>query len=534
MSTTTRRVRAVRLRAPSDALARRGATVLEDALHTASIPGADGARLLVIRSLDVGTIDPGRGPAAVALAVESRLHRLRDHAVHADDPAAATAAAVFFHDRVDALAALAATVAVGRSPDAWFWRAALPWVTPGAPREETLRAALVHAFADGPAAGAALVAALHARDGAGAGGIVDSALAALRREDGPPLLRLCGWPAANASPERSPPPSPTLDGVPLSLLGRWAQRWGGDDTRTAWLAATLLIARRPTRLLDPRLPVHARALVAHAIESRLPLPTEAPAGADGAGGATTPPAPRTDSRDRGHDRRTSQPRPNILAGPADAGERAAPAFDGGVSGDAAAAVTLHGAPPTPHHEAPVTRPAPHLPDPPAEACRIVAADESLATEGAGLFFLTSVLERLGIRGFLEARPAMIEADLPDHVLRRIAASAGVPPEDPVVACLAASGWAQRPIPVTDVEIAAAGWHTAARRWCRRYAGIGLRELVLRPGRIRFTRTHLDVVLDHRTADIRVRRAGLDLDPGWVLWLGRVVTFHYHVGGVSGG
>jgi hypothetical protein len=27
-------------------------------------------------------------------------------------------------------------------------------------------------------------------------------------------------------------------------------------------------------------------------------------------------------------------------------------------------------------------------------------------------------------------------------------------------------------------------------------------------------------------DIEVRRAGLDLDPGWVPWLGRVVTFGY--------
>jgi hypothetical protein len=70
------------------------------------------------------------------------------------------------------------------------------------------------------------------------------------------------------------------------------------------------------------------------------------------------------------------------------------------------------------------------------------------------------------------------------------------------------------------------WLTALRRWCRRRAGIGLHSLVRRPGRVEATRTHLDVIFEHRQADIRVRRAGLDLDPGWVPWIGRVVRFHY--------
>ena len=40
------------------------------------------------------------------------------------------------------------------------------------------------------------------------------------------------------------------------------------------------------------------------------------------------------------------------------------------------------------------------------------------------------------------------------------------------------------------------------------------------------RTDLDVSLPLDQADIRVRRAGLDLDPGWLPWFGRVVRFHY--------
>jgi hypothetical protein len=44
---------------------------------------------------------------------------------------------------------------------------------------------------------------------------------------------------------------------------------------------------------------------------------------------------------------------------------------------------------------------------------------------------------------------------------------------------------------------------------------------------------VDLLLDNRHADVRVRRAGLDLDPGWVPWLGRVVLHHYLHGGLRG-
>ncbi|HYJ85676.1 MAG TPA: hypothetical protein VEW46_06460, partial [Pyrinomonadaceae bacterium] len=70
------------------------------------------------------------------------------------------------------------------------------------------------------------------------------------------------------------------------------------------------------------------------------------------------------------------------------------------------------------------------------------------------------------------------------------------------------------------------WHRAIRRWCRAYAGLTLPELINRRALITSTRTHTDLFFDVRKADIRIRRAGLDLDPGWVPWLGRAVSFHY--------
>jgi hypothetical protein len=49
-----------------------------------------------------------------------------------------------------------------------------------------------------------------------------------------------------------------------------------------------------------------------------------------------------------------------------------------------------------------------------------------------------------------------------------------------------------------------------------------------------SRTHLDLWFQPRQAEIRVRRHGLDLDPGWVPWLGRVITFHYATRGPADG
>jgi hypothetical protein len=67
------------------------------------------------------------------------------------------------------------------------------------------------------------------------------------------------------------------------------------------------------------------------------------------------------------------------------------------------------------------------------------------------------------------------------------------------------------------------------RYCRQYASMGLKGLIRRPAYVATTKTHLDVSFPFNRLDIRVRMAGLDINPGWVPWLGRVFQFHY-VGG----
>jgi hypothetical protein len=81
-------------------------------------------------------------------------------------------------------------------------------------------------------------------------------------------------------------------------------------------------------------------------------------------------------------------------------------------------------------------------------------------------------------------------------------------------------------PVDDLILIIHAYLSAIGCFLKKYAQIDLRRMVNRPGHVATTRTHLDVTFDPKQLDIGIRRAGLDIDPGWVPWLGRVVYIHY--------
>jgi hypothetical protein len=76
------------------------------------------------------------------------------------------------------------------------------------------------------------------------------------------------------------------------------------------------------------------------------------------------------------------------------------------------------------------------------------------------------------------------------------------------------------------QVMARCWLVAVRRHLRRVAGLGLADVCLRPAWLVWTDTHVDVHFALAAADLRVRRQALDVDPGWLPWLNRVVAFHF--------
>ena len=146
-----RTVRNLRLRAADSALARRGAILLEDALRTATLPGADSGRLLIVRYLNVGVIHASGSAASVALNLERRFRDLSAAAVSAEDPSAAHAAAVWFEDEIHPYVVAATRWAQRANLREWFWpRAIAGWralLSEPAPQLAPMIAALVREFA---------------------------------------------------------------------------------------------------------------------------------------------------------------------------------------------------------------------------------------------------------------------------------------------------------------------------------------------------------------------------------------------------
>ncbi|KRC01096.1 hypothetical protein ASE11_05545 [Hydrogenophaga sp. Root209] len=150
------------------------------------------------------------------------------------------------------------------------------------------------------------------------------------------------------------------------------------------------------------------------------------------------------------------------------------------------------------------------------------ADAPRATSVGGLLFLLPVLSGLG---FVEWQAQHADPPLCAPILRLALRHLRVAKTDPAWALVDSLPAAAGPWSRSHGEMAAA-WLDACRRELYRADKLSLARLCRRPARLRWSATHLDVQLDLRHADIRVRRQGFDLDPGWLPWLGRVVTFSY--------
>lgn len=527
-----RHVDTVRLEAKSHALVRRGALLFEDALRTASFPEAGPSRVLLIRRLPIGVIRAHLPPSSLALTLERVVRELAASAIHADDASAPQGESVFFRDDAEPPVLLARRLARGEPVTAWFWPLAVQGFHPTLPRDEALRLALSAALQSsaGPAAAVRLVESLHARSG------LDALLGALRQHEGPAVLHAFGGALAGPAQPSGTPAEPLkteLKSVSLrAAVARWGGTWGADDARSVWLAAVVLMMEQPWRLADLRLFEQAARLVHGLLSSPPAAAANEERGAPASGSA----------REHEDSRPTSSavlPVPALTSLAAQLPPRLSPAAsvpeaDTASRGAPAAA----GTGPVPSASSPAPGPIARDADDGdvdaapkhALAPHPIWPEVPLPTVVGGLLFLVPVLERLGFPALLDAQPALLELNLPERFLAFAAGRLGAPATDASRVLFSARTSEPPPgDPAHDVDRLLRGLLVAVRWWCHRRARIGLRRLVHRPARIMATRTHVDVLFDIQQAELRVRGAGLDLDPGWVPWLGRVVRFHYLYG-----
>jgi len=141
------------------------------------------------------------------------------------------------------------------------------------------------------------------------------------------------------------------------------------------------------------------------------------------------------------------------------------------------------------------------------------------TAWAGLWFLLPMLRRAGLDGAPDAAPTF--ALLLHLLARRHRFDAPV------------ARWIDDLMARTEADNAPTEQHAAATHWQRmlrlhalQTTRLPLRRVLRRPGRLLIAPHRVDVLLPLAQADIRLRRAGFDIDPGYLPWLDTIVHFHY--------
>jgi hypothetical protein len=473
----------------------------------------DGVSLMLIRRLALGRLPGGtlRGGEWTP-RIEARMRGLAAGAVHALSPGAAAAEAVFFRSELEALTALAALLAAGERPQGWFWQLAVP----------------VWSGAGWTAAAPALLRDLLARP-AGKVALARLVVRALHDDTGRALLAplsegLVGvlWPELARAEAVSEP----LEGdagaasfphaaarralEPLSpgaaaLLRQLLFEAKGLSSRRHLLATLIVLAQAPhaiaasgvlTATADAVLAIAAPAATTAAVAA-----IAAPPGHDGGSIAALD---------------TGAPGDVTVRQSTD--QTAAPILPSG---------RVVARPEQPQHPARNSPPPDRVPM--AGALGAIGAAlpggpaswpwDERRSAAVGLFLLIRPLALLGLPRWLEHHPDAAAEGFGWALLRAIAKRMRVPAEDAL--------WSLLPDDVPDTRPDALGaWRVGLDRWLRRRTGCRLATVVRRRGWVGGDESSVVARFPLAAADIRLRRLALDVDPGWVPWLGRSVVFVY--------
>ena len=519
MAAPERIVRHLRLRAPGEAAVRRMMPTLEDALRCASL-GDDGGRLIVVRTLALGAVSAGLSSPALSRLIETRAAAAMRQAVSPDDREAEHAACVVFAGVHDARVRLSLRLLRGQTCGAWYWTLAVPEFNPedGASSNVVRIGVAIARSAEARAALPHWMAALVQTAS------VARIVACVDEDHGDALLRIAGFastsggdtgrmtstsraaeaaqaPSSSAQPVASRETSPGVDASSTTPAPVAAGAGSGlrrpEPAAPAWMQRLLDVAGRPQRV--------SRGDAAYA-------PSPSDVYRESAASARVRPLASSTS-----DRAGPSSSVETAAAPIDdrtGAARSAPSPD-----DAARRDSLI--------DAPTEADAPRRT---VTACRStddMGCPSNAPTGCGGLLFLLPVFARIGV-GVGVGVGVGIDDQHDDRTRRLVEAALHLallrvraPAEDPM--------W--RLAPALDTRLAhdAADLLIDARRWLQRAGRIGLVRLVRRPARVSLTATHVDVRFPLSACELRVRRLGLDLDPGWLPGFGRVVGFHYGEG-----
>jgi len=545
-----RRIRSLKLRGPDDSQLLQLRYGLEEAFRIASLPNLPANATVLIRHLDLGAVRSGLAAVQLADRIAEAVRALATEAICIDQEPGDDARAVWFSDPLQPYRLLLQRLLDGKAVDAWYWRSFFSEQTPGLNEGviTDLFIAACRTSVKGLAVPLLIQSCIETPRLSRLLSLVTPALARrVLREQGmlpvralaPPTGGKTQQPQSRGALQSEIRPLRRIDAPDISLAWRRAMQkavayWGCDDMRSHWLALQALVCRRPAYL--------ARPDTWHDIELTHWLETWSVMRPRHGSAGINRPGPLRHSRST-----TSDKHHNVDPDFDSFGwfKRPAQSPLGEDLGDVRASVNACERKPSgrdPGHD-------PGLED-----------RTALFSRHAGFALLIPLLQRLGMDRLLQHHDALLAADFPRQLLWTMA-TRFVPDEDDPCRCLfndteatpdarinrfnapplwwrlaEESGRSPRclTLQASDLRVAELinAFQLASGLFLRRHCALSLRGLIHRPGRVELTPTHWDVTFEINQTDLRLRRMALDIDPGWVPWLGYVVRFHYRSGGAA--
>ena len=471
----------------------------EDALRLA---GLVDDRLLVIRRLDFGAFPPAARPSAWQARADGELRALAARAVHGSHPGATASDAVWFVSVDEARSLLLLILARGVIPVGWFWRLAVRgWH--GAPLTVWLPLHFSE-IRDNPPAIIALAKAVTRALATGRGEAMCAALCGLPEAPGRRVVerfQLAADVAENGTrqdAETGPAITRIIarhDTATIAALKDAMQRPDFPLSARRWLARFALLAAAPELEAQTARVDHLADVLSHpqdwaeapSLQPLLDMPD------DEARGETLLhdwDEVAADQREGTVDGTSGELRPTGAADQASVGT---------VSAEPAV-------------------PPPHQPSP-ARETPVIREHQS---EAAGLWLLIRPLWTMGLAKWLEVHRELAVDGFGTALMVEIANRHRVCEDDPVLFPLShASG--KIPPQILDA------WRVGLDRWLRRRTGLRLCDVVNKRGWINIDEHQITIRFCPDDAEIALRRRALDLDPGWVPWLGMVVRYAYRDG-----
>lgn len=530
------------LMAPRRADVPKAHAAVREALRLAHMPGEGRPGRLFIRRIELPPLRLSEGAHRLAGWLGEHIRDLRRRAVAIDAPAAAVADAdaVIARDELEPWLVALVHASRGQRLSAWFWPRVDAELTPSTPHNQVVLRAWSRLSAR-PEAPQLLVEVV--------GLLLDSELleAALAPVDHG-TAREIGQGIGVAVPGAVRTPSWALSGLPVHWRGQVEAAVAANPAMTGpWLAVAAVLAAHPN-LSSTQLRAWWTAPAAALVRGRIDSASRV--SRDGHGDEAAVPRQLLDGSGDALPGELKQKSGDMGPAPSPAARHAQKSVDG--RGPALDGSEL--LPPASELIPPSS--AAGLTDAPARSTSWYFSASPQPTEYAGLLFLLRPLARLGLPAQLERHPELVDAEFGRRLLTAVATDLEVPENDPVVRAVAPLA-EPREVPGLDVSEWSEDWKelwTAAHprpplsdyssllellRWWQvglaayveRVAGMSLAELVHRPAAIACSRTHVELIFDLEASDLAIRKAALDIDPGFVPWFHRVVQYHYVVGGI---